>query len=29
MMEYTVNASCGDCGFEWQSDYREYIVDDM
>ena len=28
-MEYTINASCGDCGFEWQSDYKEYIVDDI
>ena len=29
MMEYTINASCGDCGFEWQSDYKEYMVDDI
>tara|TARA_R110000824_G_C14849900_1_gene639969 strand:- start:9 stop:215 length:207 start_codon:yes stop_codon:yes gene_type:complete len=28
-MEYTMNASCEDCGFEWQSDYKEYMVDDI
>jgi len=28
-MAYTINASCEGCGFEWQSDCREYMVDDI